>query len=136
MLILITYPRIGAYHNSAFFPASPEIFPHGFPNLIGSTEGQGGPKVSFDGSTLYFYSLRSDGAGQGDIWQVPILPTVDFNGDKKVDLVDLVMLIDNWGTNKTLCDIGPMPWGDGKVDIEDFKVFMAEWEKQNPPVKP
>jgi hypothetical protein len=53
-----------------------------------------------------------------------------------VDLVDLVTMIDNWGTNKTLCDIGPMPWGDGKVDIEDLKVFMAAWEKENPPMKP
>ena len=40
-------------------------------------------------------------------WQAPIVPAVDFNADKKVDLVDLVMLIDDGGTNKTLCDIGP-----------------------------
>jgi len=68
-----------------------------------------------------------------EYYQAPILPVVDFNGDKKVDLVDLVMLIDNWGTNKTVCDIGPMPWGDGKVDIEDLKVFMTYYEKANPP---
>jgi len=67
---------------------------------------------------------------------VLILPIVDFNTDKKVDLVDLVMLIDDWGTNKTHCDIGPMPWDDGKVDIEDLKVFMAYYEKANPPVRP
>ena len=30
------------------------------------------------------------------------------------------------------CDIGPYAWGDGKVDIEDLKAFMAEWEKENP----
>jgi len=46
------------------------------------------------------------------------------------------MLIDNWGTDKTLYDIGPFAWGDGKVDIEDLKVFIAEWEKANPPVQP
>ncbi len=90
-------------------------------------------RVSFDGSTLYFISDR---LGSDNIWQAPILPVVDFNADKKLDLVDLVMLIDNWGTNKTLCDIGPMPWGDGKVDIEDLKVFMTYFEKENPPVKP
>ena len=27
-------------------------------------------------------------------------------------------------------------WGDGKVDIEDLKVFMTYWEKENPAVKP
>ena len=30
----------------------------------------------------------------------------------------------------------PMPWGDGKGDIEDLKVFMDYYEKENPPVKP
>jgi len=104
--------------------------------VVNSTEGQGGPKVSFDGSALYFYSLRSDGAGQGDIWQTPVLPTVDFNADRKVDLTDLVMLIQNWGTNDPRYDIGPLPWGDGKVDIEDLKVFMTYYEKANPPAQP
>lgn len=41
------------------------------------------------------------------------------------------MLIDNWGTDDRLYDIGPMPLGDGKVDIKDLKVFMTEWEKEN-----
>ena len=68
-------------------------------------------------------------------YEASIFPVVDFNAEGKVDLVDLVMLIQNWGTNKTLCDIGPMPWGDGKVDIEDLKVFMTYYEKENPPVK-
>ncbi len=26
--------------------------------------------------------------------------------------------------------------GDGKVDIEDLKVFITYYEKENPPVKP
>jgi hypothetical protein len=86
-----------------------------------------------DGSTFLFDSDRGDGYGQSDMWQASVIPVVDFNGDGKVDLVDLVMLIDDWGTNKTLCDIGPMPWGDGKVDIEDLKVFMTYYEKANPP---
>jgi hypothetical protein len=43
-----------------------------------------------------------------------------------LDLVDLVMLIDSWGTDDTFCDIGPMPWGDGVVDVEDL-IVLAEY---------
>jgi hypothetical protein len=32
-------------------------------------------------------------------------------------------MVDNWGTDNKLCDIGPMPWGDGIVDVEDLKVL-------------
>ena len=90
-------------------------------------------RISPDGLAVYFSSGRTADVSTWDCWQVPIIPIVDFNTDGKVDLVDLVMLIDNWGTNKTLCDIGPMPWGDGKVDVEDLKVFMTYYEKENPP---
>jgi Tol biopolymer transport system component len=90
--------------------------------------------VSYDGTILYFCPFRL--GESDDLWRAPIIPAVDFNADGKVELADLVMLIDDWGTNKTLCDIGPMPWGDGKVDIEDLKVFMTYYEKENPPAKP
>jgi hypothetical protein len=93
------------------------------------------PRLWPDGSTLYYCSADEDWSVITN-WQAPIIPTVDFNGDEAVDLADLVMLIDNWGTDDSLYDIGPMPWGDGKVDIEDLKVFVAEWEKENPPAEP
>jgi hypothetical protein len=95
--------------------------------------------ISPDGRWCYFSDFlgwRPGGLGGHDMWQAPISPIVDFNTDGIVDLVDLVMFIDNWGTDETLYDIGPMPWGDGKVDIEDLKVFTAEWEKENPPIQP
>jgi len=93
------------------------------------------PLVSADGSALY---IRCDPKCDMTYWiyTAPILPTVDFNADSKVDLDDLRLLIANWGTDKTLYDIGPFAWGDGKVDIEDLKAFIAEWEKANPPTKP
>ncbi len=101
---------------------------------ISSSGIEGLPRISPDNSTLYFSAMsRSGGIGYYDLWQAPILPVVDFNSDGKVDLVDLVMLIDSWGSNNTRYDIGPTPWGDGKVDIEDLKVFMSYYEKENPP---
>jgi hypothetical protein len=86
-------------------------------------------RISPDGRTLY---LCSDRSGGWENYQASILPIVDFNADGKVDLVDLVMLIQNWGTNNPRYDIGPYAWGDGKVDIEDLKVFMTYYEQENP----
>ena len=71
------------------------------------------------------------GSGMEDLWQVSIIPNADFNGDGKVDLKDLIILIFQRGTNSDICDIGPMPWGDGKVDKEDLKVLMRYLKKEN-----
>jgi hypothetical protein len=101
------------------------------PTFNSSEDDCSSPFVSLDPPTLWWADSST-----WEYYQAPIVPIVDFNGDKKVDLVDLVMLIDDWGTNKTLCDIGPMPWGDGKVDIKDLKVFMTYYEKENQPAQP
>ena len=93
--------------------------------------------ISPDGSTLFIscYKLQRSGSyGAYDIWQAPIIPVVDFNGDGFVDTNDLLIMIENWGTDESLCDIGPMPWGDGVVDIEDLKVFIKYWEQSNGPL--
>jgi hypothetical protein len=81
--------------------------------------------LSPDGQTLYFTSDRPGGLGgpYGDIYQAPILPIVDFNGDGIVDNADMCIMIDHWGENYSFCDIGPMPWGDGIVDVEDLKIL-------------
>jgi len=50
---------------------------------------------------------------------------VDFNGDGIVDSDDICIMADYWGTDESLCDIGPMPWGDGIVDIQDL-IVLAE----------
>ena len=107
-------------------------------SIVNSSSWEFSPNISADGSTLYF---TSDRGGVGildvvDIWQVKILPVVDFNGDGKVDTDDLLILIDNWGINEPLCDIGPTPFGDGIVDFKDLEVFMSYWEKENIPEIP
>jgi hypothetical protein len=81
------------------------------------------PDVSSDGLTLFFASNRSGGSGADDIWQVSISPVVDFNGDGKVDGAEILTMVDHWGTDHSLCDISPPPWGDGVVDVEDLKVL-------------
>jgi predicted secreted protein/N-acetylneuraminic acid mutarotase len=60
-------------------------------------------------------------------------PSPDFNGDGVVDINDLVILIENWGTDEQLCDIAPPPDGDGVVDRLDLELFMTYWEQENFP---
>jgi len=89
---------------------------------INSPTPDSNPEVSADGSVLYFNSSRH-GGGTSDIYQAPIIPIVDFDGDGVVDSADICMMADHWGEDYTLCDIGPMPWGDGVVDVQDLIVL-------------
>jgi len=86
------------------------------------------PYLTQDGSILYFCSDRSGGYGGYDLWQAPLVPIVDFNGDGKVDADDMSILIDHWRTSDPLCDIGPTPLGDGIVDFQDLKVLSEYLE--------
>jgi len=68
------------------------------------------PSISADGLTLYFGardSDRSGGYGGWDIWQAPIIPVVDLNGDGTVDSADMCIMVDHWGMDEPLCDIDP-----------------------------
>jgi predicted secreted protein len=82
------------------------------------------PTLSADGSMLFFGSNRPGGVGSYDLWQVSIDPVVDLNGDGIVDGADLSIIADHWGTDDSLCDIGPMPWGDDIVDVHDLIVLV------------
>ncbi len=85
-----------------------------------------GPALSPDGSTIYFDAdSGGDGFGSNDIWQVSILPVVDFNTDGVVDSADVCMMVDNWLTDEPLYDIAPLPYGDGIVDVKDL-ILLAE----------
>jgi hypothetical protein len=98
---------------------------------VNTSADHGTSNISADGRTLYFTSNQG---GSYDLWQASIIPIVDFNGDGKVDIQDLLILIEHWGTSDTLCDIGPMPWGDGKVDEKDLEVLMRYWQQEVLPV--
>jgi hypothetical protein len=86
--------------------------------------------LSADGSTLYFHSDRPGGYGGYDIWQVPIIPIVDFNGNGTVDIHDLQKLIESWGQYEPSIDIGPAPFGDDVVDAVDLEVLMSYWGQE------
>ncbi len=90
---------------------------------VNTTASDSGPSISADGSILYFHSTRAGGLGDYDLWQVPIIPIVDLNNDGIVDSEDICIIVDNWGEGYSLCDIGPMPWGDGIVDVQDLIVL-------------
>jgi len=92
---------------------------------VNSPSSDAGPGISADGHTLYFHSDRSGGEGYEDIWQVSILPVVDFNADGIVDGLDVCLMVDFWHTDESLYDIAPMPFGDGIVDVKDL-VLISE----------
>jgi len=83
------------------------------------------PNISADGRTLYFCSNRPGGYGGYDMWQVPIIPVVDFNGDGKVDGEEVLAMAQHWGSDQSLYDIGPTPLGDGIVDVNDLTVLAG-----------
>jgi len=60
---------------------------------------------------------------------------IDFNSDGIVDSADMCIMVDHWGENYCLCDVGPMPWGDSIVDVEDLKV-LAEHLFEEVPLPP
>jgi serine/threonine protein kinase/Tol biopolymer transport system component len=92
--------------------------------VVNSTAWQVGAKISHDGATLLFHSPRPGGFSGCDMWQAPIIRTLDFNGDGTVDAKDMALFVSNWGQDNPLCDIGPFAWGDGVVDERDLRVLM------------
>jgi hypothetical protein len=98
---------------------------------INSYGHEGQPMICADGQMLYFYAHTLPGnLGWYDLWEAPIIPIVDFNGDEIVDIKDLLRLIESWGEDDPSMDMGPMPWGDGKVDAKDLEVLMRYWQQE------
>jgi hypothetical protein len=81
--------------------------------------------------------MRPGGPSDGfNIYQTPIIPIVDLNGDGIVDAADMCIMVDHWGENYPLCDIGPTPLGDGIVDVHDLVVLAEHLFEEIPPAGP
>jgi hypothetical protein len=93
---------------------------------VNTGAGEASPTVAPDGRALYICSNRAGSLGDYDIYKVPVVPIVDFNGDGIIDSYDMCIIVDYWGTDDLLCDIGPMPWGDGIVNVQDL-IVLAEY---------
>jgi hypothetical protein len=59
----------------------------------------------------------------------------DLNRDGIVDSADMRIMVDHWGTDEPLCDIGPMPWGDGIIDVQDLIVLAENLFEEIPPIE-
>jgi hypothetical protein len=97
---------------------------------INTSYPDGSPSLSPDLKTLYFNSDQPSGMGGWDMYEVPIIPILDFNGDGIVEIGDLLFLIESWGQGDSTTDIGPAPWGDGIVDVRDLEVLMSYWGQE------
>jgi acyl-CoA thioesterase-1 len=54
------------------------------------------------------------------------LSTPDLNEDGIVDAADMCLIIDHWGENYSLFDVGPAPFGDGTMDVQDL-IVLSEY---------
>lgn len=97
---------------------------------INSSSRDADPDLSFDGRTLYFTSHRAEGFGYEDLWQTSLIPIVDFNGDGKVDGVEIRKVAALWGQYEPAYDVGPFPLGDGIIGVEDLTVLAEHIGKR------
>ena len=96
---------------------------------MGLTFACGDSALYFGRSDPYIAStsfVRDPARATSDIWQVEVTPVVDLNGDGIVDAADVCFMIGSWHTNDLLCDIAPLPLGDGFVDIQDLVLLVEE----------
>jgi predicted secreted protein len=100
---------------------------------INTSGGEGVPSLSPDQRTLYF---GSGTGGSGLMYEVSIVAMLDFNVDGIVDSADMCIMVDNWHTENSLCDVAPAPLGDGFVDVQDLIVLAEHLFEPFPPVEP
>ncbi|TSC75295.1 MAG: cytochrome C family protein [Parcubacteria group bacterium Gr01-1014_30] len=82
--------------------------------------------------TFYFRAISRDAAGNQTFGSQSIFITTnrprllgDFNGDGKVNIFDLSILLSNWKKNRPEYDLN----GNGSVDIFDLSILLSNWTK-------
>jgi hypothetical protein len=108
----------------------------------GFVSGKGGAVVKYvftaGDPTLNIDTTPTDDGGSsasaisGFILTILWGPSPDFNGDWKVDIADLIILIEHWGQNAPSFDLAPPPLGDGIIDRQDLEVLMSYWGQELP----
>lgn len=110
--------------------SSPWTMPVNLGPMVNSANTEWCGSLSADGSTLYFCCDRPTTWGPCSLYQTPLTPMPDFNGDGIVDGKEVRIMAENWGTDASRCDIGPMPYGDGVVDAQDLLVLSGYMSKE------
>ena len=124
LLLFFDSRRPGGYGGSDLYVtrrktlSDPWEHPVNLGQNVNSSGDEFGPGISPDGRELYF--VRNQ-----DIWCARINPTVDFNGDGAVDGGEVLAITASWGLEDSLCDIGPTPFGDGIVDLQDVMALAG-----------
>ena len=77
-------------------------------------------------------TVNDDFAIRVDVELIPKKASPDFNRDGKVDIKDLLILIEHWRQDELSVDIAPLPDGDGIVDSEDLALLMEYWQEEIP----
>ena len=139
VLCFSSFNRTGGYGGTDIWMARRESlsYPWNPPVNLGpevnSPEFETWARISPDGSTLYFFKMIQNDTM--DNWLAPIIPIVDLNDDGIVNSSDICIMVEHWLTDYPLCDIGPMPWGDGIVDIQDLIVLAEHLFEETIPVE-
>ena len=59
----------------------------------------------------------------------------DLNRDGIVDSADVCEMVDYWHTDEPFCDIAPVPFGDGIVDVQDLIVLAEHLFEEIPSIE-
>jgi acyl-CoA thioesterase-1 len=80
-----------------------------------------------DAAALFPDGIHPNAEGAGLIAQaIAPVSTPDFNMDGIVDAADMTMIVEHWGEDYPLCDIGPAPFGDNILDVQDL-IVLADY---------